>query len=229
MTPAFVEPAEATTAHTPGRWLSTAVRKPSAVKTRQRPSARRARAARAAPARWPRTSAWCRRPPPTAPPPPPTSGGVAGHGQRREVPRRAPADEAAAGRLRKPGQLDEEAQHLVLGVDRARGLQPALPRERRRAHDGVEECARRRRRGRDEGQEPRAVEADGGRSDHRVEAPERLGDAQATLRDRHAELRGQRFGSGGGAERCTTGPTVGHEALAQRHHEAGVVVEAVHR
>ena len=114
-------------------------------------------------------------------------------------------------------------------MDRAGGLQPALARERRRADHGVEERAGRRRCGRDEGQEAGAVEGHRGRGDGGVEAPEGLGDAQAALGDRRSQLGCERFGGGRGPECRALGQAVGHEAFGQRHHEAGVVVEAVHR
>ena len=63
---------------------------------------------------------------------------------------------------RKTGPVRDQPQHLVLGVDRARGLQPGDALDRRAGDQHVEQQRRLGRRGRDEAEEPGAV-----RRDHR--------------------------------------------------------------
>ncbi len=85
------------------------------------------------------------------------AGVVAGGDERRQVGRRAAADEAAAGARREPGQPGQPVEGLVLGGD---GAGPALPQpaeDARRADDEVEQVGRRRRRGRDVGEVQRRV------------------------------------------------------------------------
>ncbi len=87
-------------------------------------------------------------------------------GERGEVRSRTTLYEAAAGVRREPGEVGEEAQRLVLGVHRARRLQPGDPAHRRCGHDHVEEQGRLGGCSRDEREEARAVARDDRRGDH---------------------------------------------------------------
>ena len=92
----------------------------------------------------------------------PALGHLTGDDQRRQVGGRSAGDEAAARGRRQPGPVGDQAQHLVLRVDRARGLQPGDALDRRAGDQHVEQQRRLGRRGRDEAEEAGAV-----RRDHR--------------------------------------------------------------
>ncbi len=78
----------------------------------------------------------------------------------RQVRGRTALDEHAARAGGQAREVAQEAQRLVLGVHRARRLDPRDPGDRRARHDHVEQERRLRRRGRDECEEARAVARD---------------------------------------------------------------------
>ena len=119
------------------------------------------------------------------------SPGLARRHQRRQVADRAAGDEAAAGRLRHAGQVGQPAQRLVLGVDRARPLQPAAAVDRRGADDQVEQRRQLGRGGRDERQVARVIDRHRGRRQRLGEDAQRLRGAEAVGSDRRAGLGGQ--------------------------------------
>ena len=103
-------------------------------------------------------------------------GHLARDDQGGQVPGRTPGDEAAARRLRHPGPVGDQPQHHVLGVDRARRLQPGDALDRRARDQHVEQQRGLGRRGRDEAEEARAVRRDdGGRHDRGVDAEHLVG------------------------------------------------------
>src|SRR6185437_12269706 len=117
------------------------------------------------------------------PPPPPGTGNTRarlplGHlardNQGGQVPGRTSGDEAAARRLRHPGPVGDQPQHLVLGVDRAGCLQPGDALDRRARDQHVEQQRRLGRCGRDEPEEARAVRRDDGGRHHRRPDAEHL-------------------------------------------------------
>ena len=85
---------------------------------------------------------------------------VACHDEGGEVPGRAPGDEAPTGFGGQPREVGDEPQRLVLRVHRAGALEPRDRLQRRCRHHHVEQQRRLRRRGRDEGEEARAVARD---------------------------------------------------------------------
>ena len=99
---------------------------------------------------------------------------IACHRQRRQVADRTTGHEAPTGTVRQTRQVGEESQHLVLRADRTGCFEPRLRRERRCPDGSVHPHRGRGRRGRDERQEPLAVEADGRRHDDLGKAPPRL-------------------------------------------------------
>ena len=98
---------------------------------------------------------------------PATAGAFAPDRQCRQVADRATAHEASGGARRHARGAAQQIDHLVLGGDRAGALQPRLGRRSFACrHDRVHPHRRDRRRQRDEGEEPLAVEADVVRCDH---------------------------------------------------------------
>ena len=108
---------------------------------------------------------------------------VAGDGQRAQVAGRPARHEAAAGAVGQPGERAQPVERDVLGRHRAAGLLPALARERPGADEGVEQRRRRRRRGRDVGEEAPVVEGDVVRQQHVVDERQRLVEPEPAGRD----------------------------------------------
>ena len=140
MTPALVEPAEATTADTGRGWPASAVRSAPPVITPSAPvgttSARRpSRRSALATDEWAVSATATHRSPAGGPR---LSRATA---SALRFPADPPLTKQPPAHGGRPAELGQEAQDLVLGVDRAGGLQPALPREGRGADDGVEERA----------------------------------------------------------------------------------------
>ena len=117
--------------------------------------------------------------------------GVAGGDQGRQVADRAAGHETAAGLVGHAGQVGDPAQRLVLGVHRARALEPAAAVDRGGAHHQVEQRGRLGRCGGDEGQIARVVDRHACVGEHLVEDAQRLGAAQPVGGDRLAHGRGQ--------------------------------------
>jgi hypothetical protein len=97
----------------------------------------------------------------------PALGDLARHSEGREVAGGPPGHEAAARLGREPGQVGDQTQHLILGGDDPRRLEPgdALNRGARDQH--VEKQRGLGRGRRDEAEETWAVSRDDGRSDDR--------------------------------------------------------------
>ena len=79
----------------------------------------------------------------------------------------------------QPGEVGEPAQRLVLGVHRARALEPAAAVDRAGAEQQLDVGGGGRRRRRDEREVARMVDRDGQRQQHVAEAPQRLLRAEA--------------------------------------------------
>ena len=95
--------------------------------------------------------------------------GVARHRQGAEVARRAATDEDATRSRREADRLSDPAERLVLGVDRAGGLDPPIGGDRRGRDREVEEDRGRGRRIGDEAEEAGMAGVDAGRCQHLLE------------------------------------------------------------
>ncbi len=148
--------------------------------------------------------------------------------QGGEVAVRAALDEAAARRVRQPGQAGEPAQRLVLRVHRARALQPRAAVDRVHGQQHVGQRRRGRLGRRDEREVARMVDLDRGRQHLAHEQRRGALGAEAGGRDRASEALRERLRRRGGAERRR----VGGEPLARgrddRLLQRGVAVVQAH-
>ena len=123
----------------------------------------------------------------------PVPGRRAGGVEGREVADGAARHEHPAGLRGHPDEVGDPAQRLVLGVDRARALEPGAGVDRGRPDDEVEHHGGVARRARDEGQVARVVGRQAGRREVLGEQPQRLEAAEALRGDRLADHRGERL------------------------------------
>ena len=152
-----------------------------------------------------------------------------GDHERRQVSGRTTRDEASARGRREPGEVGEEPQRLVLGVDRARRLQPRRRVDRRRRDDRVEHERGLGRRGRDEREEPRAVGRDARGREHLGEHPEHGFGVTALGRDRPPRTRRELVVGAGVVERRGVEPEPLERVVEARPRRAlGCLVEVVH-
>ena len=154
---------------------------------------------------------------------------LAGDHERRQVSGRTTRDETSARGRREPGEVGEEPQRLVLGVDRARRLQPRRRVDRRRRDDRVEHERGLGRRGRDEREEPRAVGRDAGGREDLGEHPEHGFGVTAFGRDRPPRTRRELVVGAGVVERRGVEPEPLERVIEARPRRAlGCLVEVVH-
>ena len=184
MAPVFVAPADATTAQIVGvaaaRRSASPVRRSAsspATSTTSR-SSRRGGGARPTSGPTPRRRRRGDR----------RRGGAARHVSRAtasalRLPAEPPDTKQPPAPSGSPASERSQSSAALLGGDRATGLLPALARERPGADEGVEQRGRRRRRGRDVGEEAAVVEGDVVRQQHVVDERQRRVDPDARRRD----------------------------------------------
>ena len=153
---------------------------------------------------------------------------VTGRDQRREVPRRAPRDEDAAGLRGQPRQVGDPSQRLILRPDRARAVDPSCGDRGGCPHDQVEQDGCAGRCGRDERERRRVVGGDRGGREHVAPQAQRLLPADALGRDRLTRERVQLLDGARSVERLRQRDAIARVRLDRSGQPLGLIGEVVH-